>query len=164
MNNHASGECQSNTIETPIFLPRFTCLPARYVPVVSTNTWWFDGLRGIARTSSYLGHRKNMWSPDAQQVTTGRSTPMSGTPDPATCQLIEPRVLISNGNIWTTGRGKVDTRRVRCTPVMYAERLSKAWDHRTQPPDSLLSVRCLQSETLAISQLKSSHTGCTNKV
>ena len=28
--------------ETTDFLPRFTCLPTRYIPVVSTNTWWFN--------------------------------------------------------------------------------------------------------------------------
>jgi hypothetical protein len=40
--NKYTGEYQMAR-DTSIFLPRFTCLPAHYVPVVSTNTWCFGG-------------------------------------------------------------------------------------------------------------------------
>jgi hypothetical protein len=32
-----------DNVDTVIFLPMFTWLPPSYVPIVSTNTSWFDG-------------------------------------------------------------------------------------------------------------------------
>jgi len=91
---------------------------------------------------------QTMGSPDAQRVTTGRkrvtsgrSNPASGAPEEATCQLIDPRVLISNGQIQTTGRDQVSTRRVRYTPDPYVERLFIAWGHRTHSERPMFSVK-----------------------
>ena len=51
-----------NKVDTVIFLSRFTCLPTRYVPVVSTAhlvVRWLIGITRLARTSgatrTYLG-------------------------------------------------------------------------------------------------------------
>ena len=46
---------EKNKVDTVIFLPRFTCLPTCYVPVVSTAhlvVWW---LIGITRQAHTLG-------------------------------------------------------------------------------------------------------------
>jgi len=59
MNSQAPGECQSNTIETPIFLPRVHVLAGMLCPRCVNQHLVVRRLRGVARTSSSLGHRKN---------------------------------------------------------------------------------------------------------
>ena len=62
-------------------------------------------------------------APDAQQGTTGHSTPYVWCSRVDHVSTFESRASISNGHLRTTGRDQVSTKHVRYSPVSYAESL-----------------------------------------
>ena len=67
INNQASGECQSITIETPTFSSEVHVLADTLRPCCVDQHLVVRQLRGVARTSSSLGHRKNLPTSEVTQ-------------------------------------------------------------------------------------------------
>ena len=55
------------TQETQDFSPEVHMLAGTLVPVVSTNTWWFNGKRCCTNLIHTIGHRKNLPTSEVTQ-------------------------------------------------------------------------------------------------
>ena len=92
-----------NKVDTVIFLPRFTCLPTRYVPVVSTAHLVVRRLIGITRQARTSGTARTY--PESEGSSLTRSTrvalhdPRWVSTIPLTNPLSEHRIIFSRASM-----------------------------------------------------------------
>ena len=146
---------KKNNVDTVNFLPRFTCLPTRYVPVVSTTHLVVRQLIGITRQARTSGTARTYPKSEGSSMTCSTRVALRGSRGASTMPLTK---LFSRAPHKLLAGFDEDHHQVvrRWQPPRVTSTTGLQLDHLV-PLDAISQCNALESHSLAIDSHSCKH-------